>query len=99
MSNGHETKNPPPPPPPPPPPAGTGPGGVKPNDGSQIPPQKALRKAAGVGGAIGGVIGASIRCSQQHLRWLGSVTSYQALRQPRHETLPVRGLQMHLTRW
>jgi pimeloyl-ACP methyl ester carboxylesterase len=30
---------------------------------------------------------------------LDSVTSYQALRQPRHETLRVRGLKMHLTRW
>jgi pimeloyl-ACP methyl ester carboxylesterase len=27
------------------------------------------------------------------------VTTYQALRQPRHETLRVRGLNMHLTRW
>jgi pimeloyl-ACP methyl ester carboxylesterase len=30
---------------------------------------------------------------------LDSVTSYQALRQPRHETVRVRGLKMHLTRW
>jgi pimeloyl-ACP methyl ester carboxylesterase len=30
---------------------------------------------------------------------LDSVTSYQALRQPRRETLRVRGLEMHLTRW
>jgi pimeloyl-ACP methyl ester carboxylesterase len=30
---------------------------------------------------------------------LDSVTTYQALRQPRHETLRVRGLDMHLTRW
>jgi pimeloyl-ACP methyl ester carboxylesterase len=28
-----------------------------------------------------------------------NVTAYQALRQPRHETLRVRGLDMHLTRW
>jgi pimeloyl-ACP methyl ester carboxylesterase len=27
------------------------------------------------------------------------VTAYQALRQPRHETLRVRGLDLHLTRW
>jgi pimeloyl-ACP methyl ester carboxylesterase len=27
------------------------------------------------------------------------VTSYRALRQPRHETLRVRGLNLHLTRW
>jgi pimeloyl-ACP methyl ester carboxylesterase len=27
------------------------------------------------------------------------VTAYQALREPRHETLRVRGLDMHLTRW
>jgi pimeloyl-ACP methyl ester carboxylesterase len=27
------------------------------------------------------------------------VTAYQALRQPRHEKLRVRGLEMHLTRW
>ena len=27
------------------------------------------------------------------------MTAYQALRQPRHETLRVRGLDMHLTRW
>jgi pimeloyl-ACP methyl ester carboxylesterase len=30
---------------------------------------------------------------------LDSVTAYQALRQPRHEMLRVRGLNMHLTRW
>jgi pimeloyl-ACP methyl ester carboxylesterase len=30
---------------------------------------------------------------------LDNVTAYQALRQPRHETLRVRGLKMHLTRW
>jgi pimeloyl-ACP methyl ester carboxylesterase len=30
---------------------------------------------------------------------LDSVTAYQALRQPRRETLRVRGLKMHLTRW
>jgi pimeloyl-ACP methyl ester carboxylesterase len=30
---------------------------------------------------------------------LDSVTAYQALRQPRHEILRVRGLDMHLTRW
>jgi pimeloyl-ACP methyl ester carboxylesterase len=30
---------------------------------------------------------------------LDSVTAYQALRQPRHETLRVRGLEMHLTLW
>ena len=30
---------------------------------------------------------------------MDSVTSYQALRQPRHETVRVRGLKMHLTRW
>jgi pimeloyl-ACP methyl ester carboxylesterase len=30
---------------------------------------------------------------------LDSVTAYQALRQPRHETLRIRGLDMHLTRW
>jgi pimeloyl-ACP methyl ester carboxylesterase len=30
---------------------------------------------------------------------LDSVTTYQALRQPRHETLRIRGLNMHLTRW
>ncbi|HEY2782112.1 MAG TPA: alpha/beta hydrolase [Steroidobacteraceae bacterium] len=30
---------------------------------------------------------------------MDSVTTYQALRQPRHETLRVRGLDMHLTRW
>jgi pimeloyl-ACP methyl ester carboxylesterase len=30
---------------------------------------------------------------------LDSVTAYQALRQPRQETLRVRGLKMHLTRW
>jgi pimeloyl-ACP methyl ester carboxylesterase len=30
---------------------------------------------------------------------LDSVTAYQALRQPRHEILRVRGLNMHLTRW
>jgi pimeloyl-ACP methyl ester carboxylesterase len=30
---------------------------------------------------------------------LDSATSYQALRQPRHETLRIRGLNMHLTRW
>jgi pimeloyl-ACP methyl ester carboxylesterase len=30
---------------------------------------------------------------------LDSVTSYRALRQPRRETLRVRGLEMHLTRW
>jgi pimeloyl-ACP methyl ester carboxylesterase len=30
---------------------------------------------------------------------LDSVTTYQALRQPRRETLRVRGLKMHLTRW
>jgi pimeloyl-ACP methyl ester carboxylesterase len=30
---------------------------------------------------------------------LDSVTSYQALRQPRHELLRVRGLEMHLTCW
>jgi pimeloyl-ACP methyl ester carboxylesterase len=30
---------------------------------------------------------------------LDSVTAYQALRQPRHETLRVRGLKMHVTRW
>ena len=71
MSNGHESKNPPPPPPPPPPPGSTGPGGVKPNDGTQNPPQNELRRAAGiggaVGGAIGGVIGALIGCCLQHL--------------------------------
>jgi pimeloyl-ACP methyl ester carboxylesterase len=27
------------------------------------------------------------------------LTAYQALRQPRHETLRIRGLDMHLTRW
>jgi hypothetical protein len=70
MSNGQETKN-PPPPPPPPPPGGTGPGAVKPNDGSQNPPQNQLRRAAGVGGAvggaIGGVIGALIGCCLQYM--------------------------------
>jgi pimeloyl-ACP methyl ester carboxylesterase len=30
---------------------------------------------------------------------LDQVTAYRALRQPRHETLRVRGLDMHLTRW
>jgi pimeloyl-ACP methyl ester carboxylesterase len=30
---------------------------------------------------------------------LDSITAYQALRQPRHETLRIRGLDMHLTRW
>jgi pimeloyl-ACP methyl ester carboxylesterase len=30
---------------------------------------------------------------------LDQVTAYQALREPRHETLRVRGLDMHLTRW
>jgi pimeloyl-ACP methyl ester carboxylesterase len=30
---------------------------------------------------------------------LDSVTTYRALRQPRHETLRIRGLNMHLTRW
>jgi pimeloyl-ACP methyl ester carboxylesterase len=30
---------------------------------------------------------------------LDSVTAYQALRQPRHEILRLRGLDMHLTRW
>jgi pimeloyl-ACP methyl ester carboxylesterase len=30
---------------------------------------------------------------------LDSVTAYQALRQPRRETVTVRGLKMHLTRW
>ena len=30
---------------------------------------------------------------------MDSVTAYQALRQPRLETLRVRGLKMHLTRW
>jgi pimeloyl-ACP methyl ester carboxylesterase len=30
---------------------------------------------------------------------LDSVTAYQALRQPRHEILRVRGLDMHVTRW
>ncbi len=30
---------------------------------------------------------------------MDSVTSYQALRQPRRERLRVRGLEMHLTRW
>jgi pimeloyl-ACP methyl ester carboxylesterase len=30
---------------------------------------------------------------------LDSVTAYQALRPPRHETLRVRGLKMHVTRW
>ena len=30
---------------------------------------------------------------------MDSVTAYQALRQPRQETLRVRGLKMHLTRW
>jgi pimeloyl-ACP methyl ester carboxylesterase len=30
---------------------------------------------------------------------LDSLTAYQALRQPRHEKLRVRGLEMHLTRW
>lgn len=30
---------------------------------------------------------------------MDSVTSYQALRRPRRETLRVRGLKMHLTRW
>ena len=59
MSNGHETKN-PPPPPPPPAPGGTGPGTVKPNDGTQLPPQNQVRRAAGVGGAVGGVIGGLI---------------------------------------
>jgi hypothetical protein len=66
MPNGNQTKNPPPPPPPPPPlPGGTQPGGVTPNDGGQIPPQK-LHRAAGVGGAvsgaIGGLMGALIGC-------------------------------------
>lgn len=59
MPNGNEHKN-PPPPPPPPPPGTTGPGGVKPNDGSQNPPQDLARRAAGVGGAVGGVIGGLI---------------------------------------
>jgi hypothetical protein len=59
MPNGNEHKN-PPPPPPPPPPGGTGPGGVKPNDGSQNPPQDQIRRAAGVGGAVGGAIGGLI---------------------------------------
>ncbi len=27
------------------------------------------------------------------------MTAYQTLRQPRHEMLRVRGLEMHLTRW
>jgi pimeloyl-ACP methyl ester carboxylesterase len=30
---------------------------------------------------------------------LDSVTAYQVLREPRHETVRVRGLDMHLTRW
>jgi len=30
---------------------------------------------------------------------LDSVTAYQVLRRPRHETLRVRGLDLHLTRW
>ena len=30
---------------------------------------------------------------------MDSVTAYQALRQPRHETLRIHGLDMHLTRW
>jgi pimeloyl-ACP methyl ester carboxylesterase len=30
---------------------------------------------------------------------LDQVTAYRVLRQPRHETLRVRGLDMHLTRW
>jgi pimeloyl-ACP methyl ester carboxylesterase len=30
---------------------------------------------------------------------LAQVTAYQVLREPRHETLRVRGLDMHLTRW
>jgi pimeloyl-ACP methyl ester carboxylesterase len=30
---------------------------------------------------------------------LDQVTAYQVLREPRHETLRVRGLDMHLTRW
>ncbi|HXP65281.1 MAG TPA: alpha/beta hydrolase [Steroidobacteraceae bacterium] len=30
---------------------------------------------------------------------MDSITAYQALRQPRHETLRIRGLDMHLTRW
>jgi pimeloyl-ACP methyl ester carboxylesterase len=30
---------------------------------------------------------------------LDSLTAYQVLRQPRHETLRIRGLDMHLTRW
>ena len=27
------------------------------------------------------------------------MTAYQVLREPRHETVRVRGLDMHLTRW
>jgi hypothetical protein len=39
MPNGNEQKN---PPPPPPPPGGTKPGGARPADGNQNPPQKLL---------------------------------------------------------
>jgi hypothetical protein len=71
MPNGNERKAPPPPPPPPPPPGATGPGGIKPNDGSQNPPQTQLRRAAGVGGAVGGavggLIGALIGCCLHYL--------------------------------
>src|SRR3974390_3443853 len=31
--------------------------------------------------------------------WVPNVTAYQALRQPRHETHRVRGLDLHVTRW
>ncbi|HXP65282.1 MAG TPA: hypothetical protein VN815_07395 [Steroidobacteraceae bacterium] len=65
MANGHDPKNPPPPAPGKGTPPG-GPGQAHPDDGGQAPPQKLLRRAAGmggaVGGAIGGIIGALIGC-------------------------------------
>jgi len=59
MPNGHDPKNPPPPPPGPGIPPG-GPGKVRPEDGGAEPPQRLLRRAAGVGGAVGGAIGGLI---------------------------------------
>jgi hypothetical protein len=69
MPNGHDPDKTPPPPTPPPPGGGSEPGGhegtIKPNDGTNQPPQLRLMKEAArrggvMGGAIGGLIGGAI---------------------------------------
>jgi hypothetical protein len=61
MTNGHEPNK--TPAPPPQPPSGVPkPGGLKPDNTSQQPPQIRLALVSGIGGFIGALIGALLAC-------------------------------------